>query len=73
MLICSQKCSTAQQQIISTQPVPQSELQISETQSQNMDFEDDASTTSARGSENPMTTENENPWMPMVEETLQKH
>ena len=57
--------------------MPQNELQISETESQNMDSEDDASTTSARGSENPMTTENEtkteDPWMPMIEETMQKH
>ncbi len=45
-----------------------------------MDFEDDASTTSTRGSESPITTDNEteteeeenDPWMPMVEEAMQK-
>ena len=45
------------------------------------DSEDDASTTSTRGTESPMTTNNEtetedeqkDPWMPMVEEAMQKH
>ncbi len=54
---------------------------MSETESQTMDSEDDASTTSTRGSESPMTTDNEtetedeekDPWMPMVEEAMQKH
>ena len=54
---------------------------MSETESPTMDSEDDASTTSTRGSESPMTTDNEtdteeeekDPWMPMVEEGMQKH
>ena len=54
---------------------------MSETESPTMDSEDDASTTSIRGSESPMTTDNEteteeeekDPWMPMVEEAMQKH
>jgi hypothetical protein len=54
---------------------------MSETESPTMDFEDDASTTSTRGSESPITTDNEteteeeenDPWMPMVEEAMQKH
>ena len=57
------------------------EREMSETGSPNMDFEDDASTTSTRGSESPITTDNEtetdeeenDPWMPMVEEAMQKH
>ena len=54
---------------------------MSETESPTMDFEDDTSTTSTRGSESPITTDNEtetdeeenDPWMPMVEEAMQKH
>ena len=46
-----------------------------------MDSEDDASITSASGSESPMTTDSEmeaekeenDPWMPMVEEAMRKH
>ena len=57
------------------------EREMSETESPTMDFEDDVSTTSTRGSERPMTTDNEteteeeekDPCMPMVEEALQKH
>ncbi len=55
--------------------------QTDQTESLTMDSEDDASTTSTRGSESPMTTDNEmetgeeekDPWMPMVEEAMQKH
>ncbi len=55
------------------------EREMSETESLTMDFEDDVSTTSTRGSESPMTTDNEteteeeemDPCMPMVEEALQ--
>ena len=54
---------------------------MSETESPTIDFEDDASRTSTRGSESPVTTDNEtetekeenDPWMPMVEEAMQKH
>ncbi len=54
---------------------------MSETGSQTMDSEDDASTTSTSGSVSPITTDNEteteeeekDPWMPMVEEAMQKH
>ena len=53
---------------------------MSETESQETDFEDDASTTSTHGSESPMTSDNEteteedtDPWMPMVEEAMQNH
>ena len=54
---------------------------MSETESQTMDSEDDASTTSTSGSESPMTTDSEteteeeekDPWMPMVEEAMQRH
>ncbi len=57
------------------------EREMSETESPTMDSEDDASTTSTRGSESPMTTDNEteteeeenDPWTPMVEEAMQKH
>ena len=53
---------------------------MSETESQGTDFEDDASTTSTHGSESPMTSDNvteteedEDPWMPMLEEAMQNH
>ena len=54
---------------------------MSETESPTVDSEDDASTTSTSGSESPITTDNEteteeeekDPWMPMVEEAMQKH
>ncbi len=62
-------------------PLKDQDREMSETESQMMDSEDDASTTSTGGSESPMTTDNEteteeeekNPWMPMVEEAMQKH
>ena len=65
-------------------PLKDQEREMSETESPTMDSEDHASrssTTSTRGSESPMTTDNEteteeeenNPWMPMVEEAMQKH
>ena len=62
-------------------PLKDQEREMSETESSTMDFEDDASATSTRGSESPITTDNEtetdeeenDPWMPMVEEAMQKH
>ncbi len=62
-------------------PLKDQEREMSETKSPTMDFEDDASTTSTRGSESPITTDNEteteekenDPWMSMVEEAMQKH
>ena len=53
-------------------PLKDQDREISETESQTMDSEDDASTTSTSGSESPITTDNEaetegeenNPWMP---------
>ena len=62
-------------------PLKDQEREMSETESLTMDFEDDASITSTRGSESPITTDNEtetdekenDPWMPMVEEAMQKH
>ena len=62
-------------------PLKDQEREMPETESPTMDFEDDASTTSTRGSESPITTDNEteteeeenDPWMPMVEEAMQKH
>ena len=52
-----------------------------EESSQTMDTEDHASTTSTDEYESPITTDNEtdneeeenDPWMPMVEEAMQKH
>ena len=52
---------------------------MSETDSsQTMDTEEDASTNSTRGSESPVSTDNESeteedPWMPLVDEAMQKH
>ena len=54
---------------------------MSEPESQAMDSEDDASTSSTDGSESPITTDNEmgneeeenDVWMPMVEQAMQKH
>ena len=54
---------------------------MSETESQAMDSEDDTSTSSTDGSESPITTDNEmgneeeenDAWMPMVEQAMQKH
>ena len=66
-------------------PLKSEKREMSETESQTMDSEDDASTTSTHGSESPMTTDSEmetgeeegeeekDPWMPMVEEAMQKH
>ena len=55
------------------------EREMSETDSsQTMDTEEDASTNSTRGSESPVSTDNESeteedPWMPLVDEAMQKH
>ena len=54
---------------------------MSETESQTVDSEDDASSVATHESESPMTTDSEteteeeeaDPWMPMVEEAMQKH
>ena len=54
---------------------------MSETESQAMDSEDDASTSSTDGSESLITTDNgmgneeeeNDAWMPMVEQAMQKH
>ena len=62
-------------------PLKDQEREMSETESQAMDSGDDASTSSTDGSESPMTTDNEteteeeenNAWMPMVEQAMQKH
>ncbi len=61
-------------------PLKDQESEMSETESQTMDSKDDASTTSTSGSESPITTDNEmeteeeenDPWMPMVEEAMQR-
>ncbi len=61
-------------------PLKDQESEMSETESQTMDSEDDASTTSTSGSESPITTDNEmeteeeenDPWMSMVEEAMQR-
>ena len=55
------------------------EREMSETDSsQTMDSEEDASTDSTRGSESPVSTDNESeteedPWMPLVDEAMQNH
>ena len=66
-------------------PLKSEEREMSETESQTMDSEDDASTTSTHGSESPMTADSEmeteeeereeekDSWMPMIEEAMQKH
>ena len=62
-------------------PLKDQEREISETESQAMDSGDDASTSSTDQSESPMTTDNEteieeeenDAWMPMVEQAMQKH
>ncbi len=54
---------------------------MSETESQTMNSEDDALTTSTSVSESPITTDNEtetekeekDPWMPMVKEAMEQH
>ena len=62
-------------------PLKNGERGMSETESQTVDSEDDASSVATHGSESPMTTDSETeteeeeavPWMPMVEEAMQKH
>ena len=62
-------------------PLKDQEREMSETESQTMDSEGDSSTASTHGSESPVTTDNEtetedeenDPWMPMVEEAMQKY
>ena len=55
------------------------EREMSETESsQTMDSEEDALTDSTRGSESPVSTDDESeteedPWMPLVDEAMQKH
>ena len=54
---------------------------MSEAESPTMDSGDDVSTTSTRGSERPMSTDNEteneeeekDPWIPTIEEAMQMH
>ena len=60
-------------------PPKDQEREISETESQAMDSGDDAPTSSTDQSESPMTTDNEteteeeenDAWMPMVEQAIQ--
>ena len=62
-------------------PPRDQEREMSETESQAMESGDDASISSTDGSESPMTTDNEmeteeeenDAWMPMVEQAMQKH
>ena len=62
-------------------PLKSEEREMSETESQTVDSADDASSVATHGYESPMTTDNEteteeeeaDPWMPMVEEAMQKH
>ena len=62
-------------------PLKNGERGMSETESQTVDSEDDASSVATHGSESPMTTDSEteteeeeaDPWMPVVEEAMQKH
>ena len=60
-------------------PLKSKEREMSETESQTADSEDEASSVTTRGSESPMTGDSEteqeeaDPWMPMVEEAMQKH
>ena len=62
-------------------PLKNGERGMSETESQTVDSEDDASSVATHGSESPMSTDSEteteeeeaDPWMPMVEEAMQKH
>ena len=62
-------------------PLKDQVKEMSETDSQAMDSEDEASTSSTDWSESPMTTDNEteteeeenDAWMPMVEQAMQKH
>ena len=60
-------------------PLKDQDREMLETESQAMDSEDDASTSSTDGSESPITTDNEmgneeeenDAWMPMVEQAMQ--
>ena len=60
-------------------PLKSEEREMSETESQTVDSEDEASSVTTHGSESPMTGDSEteqeeaDPWMPMVEEAMQKH
>ena len=62
-------------------PLKGEKREMSETESQTADPEDDASTVTTHGSESPMSGDNDietekeeaDPWMPMVEEVMQKH
>ena len=62
-------------------PLKGEEREMPETESQTADPEDDVSTVTTHGSESPMIEENDteteeeeaNPWVPMVEEAIQKH
>ena len=61
-------------------PLRDQEREMSETESQAMESGDNAFTSSTDGSESPMTTDNEteteeenDAWMPMVEQAMQKH
>ena len=62
-------------------PLKDQEREMSETESQTMYSEGDSSTASTHDSESPVTTDNEtetvdeenDPWMPMVEEAMQKY
>ena len=62
-------------------PLRDQEREMSEIESQAMDSGGDASTSSTDRSESPMTTDNEtetekeenDAWMPMVEQAMQKH
>ena len=59
-------------------PLKSEEREMSETE--NLSSEDDASSVATHGSQSPMTGDSEteeeeeaDPWMPMVEEAMQKH
>ena len=60
-------------------PLKGEEREMSETERQTVDSEDDASTITTHGSESPMIGDSEteeeevDPWMPMVEEAMQEH
>ncbi len=66
-------------------PLKDQKREMSEKESQTMDSEDDASTTSTRESKSLMTTDNEtetqdpteeeekDPWMPLVKEVMPEH
>ena len=62
-------------------PLKSEEQEMSETESQTADLEDDATTATTHGSESPMTGDNDteteeeetDPWMPVVEKAMQKY